>query len=623
MSESLLAILLVTSSAKGSSLVYRWPPHPVSTRRLARPRPKHDNTCVHADNPWRAAYISDPARPCGDYERDDEEYIWRRPNIFRDRSLSLSNSPSHPSSRRPSPSKDTKDTFPLDNAKDTPRHDGYHEVFGYSAEFIAGLLSPHRAMCHQKFELVVDDLAFIGHPVCAEQDGAWRFSPEKLKPTRGRGSRKVSSLAPAIKAVYEAIKDKTIACVTLREFSLELQLPPYLDSLLHNDDPSGVDFGDREGEDEFEDDSAAAWGSEMSFAWRLPALTPWKSLLRLDDEGEHGYELYLKLRGPQMNAGDRELAEQLVKFLDLASVTLCLADMASLLDWDLESQVFPTVRWLVHHRRAKVVDVVHPGLKTIFTLPHTLPSSLAELSSEFSTTFSHPAIPPLPQLLSQISTSKGPHFYGSVVRSKDMIHMYHDVIIWLLKKDLLVTLHLRVRVFATAEIKERVKVKRELAIARRGRIRSRSQSVTGGGKTNEEGRAFRDRTGSDSKNIEGATDSSPVDYWFSMSPKSARRVTRKMSPPAAVMRERSMSDAQHPGKLSDKGVEVDEVDEEALFDESMDVSSSSGMDEIRSQWDDALASMIPDPGRATALERQWLAAMSEGKDVYIAKRFEL
>jgi len=43
--------------------------------------------------------------------------------------------------------------------------------------------------------------------------------------------------------------------------------------------------------------------------------------------------------------------------------------MASLLDWDLVSQVFPTVRWLVHHRRAKVVDIVHPGLKTVFTLP--------------------------------------------------------------------------------------------------------------------------------------------------------------------------------------------------------------------------------------------------------------
>lgn len=43
--------------------------------------------------------------------------------------------------------------------------------------------------------------------------------------------------------------------------------------------------------------------------------------------------------------------------------------MATLLDWDLESQVFPTVRWLVQHRRAKVVDLVHPGLKTVFSLP--------------------------------------------------------------------------------------------------------------------------------------------------------------------------------------------------------------------------------------------------------------
>lgn len=46
-----------------------------------------------------------------------------------------------------------------------------------------------------------------------------------------------------------------------------------------------------------------------------------------------------------------------------------LADMAGLLDWELESQVLPTVRWLVQHRRAKIVDIVHAGLKTVFTLP--------------------------------------------------------------------------------------------------------------------------------------------------------------------------------------------------------------------------------------------------------------
>lgn len=36
-------------------------------------------------------------------------------------------------------------------------------------------------MCHAKFELIIDDLAFLGHPVCAEPDGEWRFKPEKIK----------------------------------------------------------------------------------------------------------------------------------------------------------------------------------------------------------------------------------------------------------------------------------------------------------------------------------------------------------------------------------------------------------------------------------------------------------
>lgn len=46
-----------------------------------------------------------------------------------------------------------------------------------------------------------------------------------------------------------------------------------------------------------------------------------------------------------------------------------LFEMANMLDWDLESQVYPIVRWLVLHRRARIVDVVHAGLKTVFALP--------------------------------------------------------------------------------------------------------------------------------------------------------------------------------------------------------------------------------------------------------------
>jgi hypothetical protein len=35
-------------------------------------------------------------------------------------------------------------------------------------------------MSHQKFELVVDDLAFIGHPVAADSDGNWSFKSERI-----------------------------------------------------------------------------------------------------------------------------------------------------------------------------------------------------------------------------------------------------------------------------------------------------------------------------------------------------------------------------------------------------------------------------------------------------------
>lgn len=201
---------------------------------------------------------------------------------------------------------------------------------------------------------------------------------------------KASTIALAMKTTFEALKRDEIAHVNIGDFPLELQLPPYLGSLLHSDDPLEVESNDRDDEAA---DGVASWGADMSFAWRLPSLAPWKALLRLDEEGEQGYELYMKLKGPQLNPEDRELAEQLLRFLEMSTVTLwyavfrvpctecfanvyySLADLASLLDWDLEGQVYPTVRWLVRHKRAKLVDVVHSGLRTIFALPQVLPAT--------------------------------------------------------------------------------------------------------------------------------------------------------------------------------------------------------------------------------------------------------
>jgi hypothetical protein len=52
----------------------------------------------------------------------------------------------------------------------------WEDLIGYESSFLAELLSPKPALCHQKFELVVDELAFVGHPVHAKEDGSWMFS---------------------------------------------------------------------------------------------------------------------------------------------------------------------------------------------------------------------------------------------------------------------------------------------------------------------------------------------------------------------------------------------------------------------------------------------------------------
>ena len=43
-------------------------------------------------------------------------------------------------------------------------------LFGFEQGVLAGILSPKPEQCHQRFELGIDDLTFIGHPVCAGPD---------------------------------------------------------------------------------------------------------------------------------------------------------------------------------------------------------------------------------------------------------------------------------------------------------------------------------------------------------------------------------------------------------------------------------------------------------------------
>ena len=208
---------------------------------------------------------------------------------------------------------------------------------------------------------------------------------------------------------------------------------------------------------------------------------------------------------------------------------------------------------------------------------------------------------PLPKILSTISTSTSKqsdnHFFATVVRSRDLINLYHEVVIWMLKHDLLITLHLRIRVVATADLKQRVRMARNMKRAANGRTGPTNGKLSLVVESDPFGHDL---------DVEGTLEPMDSINWLSLSPKSARRHTRQLP-----------SDESRNGRNRDVVLNDDGEEYEKETD---------GSDEAQVGWDskeDTLwPSMINDPGRATPLQRKWLSAMSEGKEEHIASRFE-
>ncbi|KAE8270868.1 hypothetical protein A4X09_0g1499 [Tilletia walkeri] len=130
--SSLIAVLLVANSARGSHIVFQWPPEP-----------------------HHRATFYEPSASVRSYER---QAVFDTSNR-QDNGLGPS-----------SPHMSIISHSPSQLARDARAYDTY---LGYENNFLAGLLTPRRDLCHQKFELTVDDLVFVGHPVCADNQEGW------------------------------------------------------------------------------------------------------------------------------------------------------------------------------------------------------------------------------------------------------------------------------------------------------------------------------------------------------------------------------------------------------------------------------------------------------------------
>jgi len=65
----------------------------------------------------------------------------------------------------------------------------YDSALAYSLDFLGDMLTPPRSACNRKFEICVDELMFVGHPVTNGPDGKWAYPDDDadLRPSaRGR-----------------------------------------------------------------------------------------------------------------------------------------------------------------------------------------------------------------------------------------------------------------------------------------------------------------------------------------------------------------------------------------------------------------------------------------------------
>jgi len=223
---------------------------------------------------------------------------------------------------------------------------------------------------------------------------------------------------------------------------------------------------------------------------------------------------------------------------------------------------------------------------------------LSVLAAEFSKDFNHPAIPPLPRILAIISSSMSKrtenHFYACFVKTKELIATFQDVIIWLLKRDLLITLHLRVRVVVPPDLKIRVRLRRERALAQKNAMLC-----------TEDGRGSRAHDELDPRELGGLT------------------AFPNLGLPWLTQQVNDFSGSNRTGLLivdedEDEKSDDDYDDEDGQESEESDMSGSTW----DAEDDQGSLSIISDPARATPLQRRWLSTMSEGKDPYIAKQFE-
>ena len=276
------------------------------------------------------------------------------------------------------------------------------------------------------------------------------------------------------------------------------------------------------------------------------------------------------------------------------------ADAAALLDWDLEAEVIPFARFMIYLKKAKVSSVVHPKLLGIYAPPVTLATPLNTLARQFESTFP-PTTPSFYTIFAAVSSCQQAFSY--FVPSLDHMPLWREILLFFLKNDALVMLHLHFRIIVTGDIKQSVYATHQRKIEARKFRAALRHGIEDRGRT----RALPNWTRAQKGSPLYEEELMPVPQQVS-----DHEVLRKSEVESVARKEHEYSSPKFMYRRGARGIAWSEDEpRRSSDDEPADVEGPQEYDEEDVEPDieipeDMTMSFINEPREVTGIERLWL-----------------
>jgi len=245
--------------------------------------------------------------------------------------------------------------------------------------------------------------------------------------------------------------------------------------------------------------------------------------------------------------------------------------------------------------------------------PHCDMTELAEKSREFALDF-----PTLPHLVTLSASISSPNPFTSVIPSKSLRNMYFNALIWLLKEDLVVQMHIYIRLVASPEVKARAR-----EVKRAGGSFDEAERTADDGDVSASSLETRGESFciSEKSNPRGLSRTRYTQRQSSLNSESelASSTSPALDPRGIAIVDDKTQRKPHPRRKFDQSLANSKVSSDGSLGIFFEPNESV---EPEDATEPGQSSVIREPGQPTTWERRWLLQIAAGKDEDVVERFQ-